>query len=763
MDYNETSTILDITNTVDNKDCGKEILNNLLKKLLGHKLNKLEKKSKEEDSNLKVMSKVSQKIILALEYYSHKVRKEIYLRKHKNDESTKKMINEENSIQKESTKDKETVENIIDENALKEEKKQEKKENKTESIEKKKTEKQVEKSTSPKSEKNNILNTSIKPNKKEKKMDVFSRLASKSIGHFKKFKYDLNGLKNSDNTASTKSIHNTKQNSSNKSQVKMTPKKRKEIKKVIQTTTPGRGKELNLEGMSSRGLVSMKRKTMSIIPDIDIENNNKEARHTYCKTIVGIKKNNDSDITLKNENKIKNKEKGKNISKGNNILSTEANNINIENKDKNNDVKITNTILSKKDKNDNLFKNKNKDLLKESNNHKIFLDDEILKNVNKDELLVSEPLKTSEIMINTINNNQNKNNDSNTSPKKSNEKNINNIKTIHDTNTSSNNNSRNLNNNSSINKQIENQKMSNNINEIILANQNRNLQYLNDDEINFTLIEQDSVKDDVDLNKTIDLNISGLSEQLSLEEKFQAHLDEISRYLENRDLCNIFLLNKESYKTLMNILISKTEITIDILEEEIMKLKETNRDINFDKIQIKPFKFNSNSSRAVSLLNTSSGYNVIKFQKENEKLNKEILLIFDIYFIAAGKKKNIIRLDDQEKMDFITNYFKDSIEKTSLGTLIEKEINGKIFDDDIITSLYKYSYKHIRIISPNHFQKHNKDIAIFVFVIKNILDHLGLLDQSNIKPDKEFILYNARLSYNRKLLDELNKIFDKKN
>ena len=752
MDYSETSTILDITSTVENKDCGKEILNNLLRKLLGHKLNKLEKKNKEEEGNLKLMSKVSQNIILTLEYYSHKVRKEIYLRKHKNDESTKKMIKEENTIQKESIKDKTIVENIIDEYTLKEEKK----EIKTESIERKKTEKRIGKSTSPKSEKNNnnILDTSTKSNKKEKKMDVFSRLASKSIGNFKKFKYDLNTLKNNKNTASTKSLHNTKQNSSNKNQVKVTPKKRKDFKKLTQISTPGRP---NLEG-------SLKRKTVSIIPVIDIDNNNKEGRHTYCKTSGGIKKNDD----VENENKSKNKEKEKNLSRNrkSNIISTEINNINIENKDKKDDksdVKITNTILAKNDKSENLFKNKSKELLKESYNNKIFLDDELLKNVNKDELLVSESLKTSSIMNNSLNNNQNKNNVSSTSTNKNNETNITNLKPIRDTNIN-NNNSQNLNNNNISNdKHHENQKLSNNINDIILASQNRNLQYLKDDEVNFTLIEQDSLKDDVDLNKTIDLNISGLSEQLSLEEKFQAHLDEISRYLDNRDLCNIFLLNKESYKSLMNILISKSEITIDILEEEIMKLKETNRDINFDAIHIKPFKFNSNSSRAVSLLNTSSGFNIIKFQKENEKLNKEILLIFDIYFIAAGKKKSIIRLNDQEKMDFITNYFKDSIEKMNLGTLIEKEINGKIFDDDIITSLYKYSCKHIRIISPNHFQKHNKDIAIFVFVIKNILEFLGLLDPSSIKPDKEFILYNARLNYNRMLLEELNNIYEKKN
>ena len=96
------------------------------------------------------------------------------------------------------------------------------------------------------------------------------------------------------------------------------------------------------------------------------------------------------------------------------------------------------------------------------------------------------------------------------------------------------------------------------------------------------------------------------------------------------------LVNKECYKTIMNILISKTEITIDILEEEISKIKESNKDINFDELKINPFKFNENSSRAVFLLNNNSDFNLINI---NNKMSREIFIIFGIFFIAVGKKK----------------------------------------------------------------------------------------------------------------------------
>ena len=41
-------------------------------------------------------------------------------------------------------------------------------------------------------------------------------------------------------------------------------------------------------------------------------------------------------------------------------------------------------------------------------------------------------------------------------------------------------------------------------------------------------------------------------------------------------------------------------------------------------------------------------------------------------------------------------------------------------------SLYEWSYKNIDTINPNHFQIINKDIAKFVYIIKNILDYFGI-------------------------------------
>ena len=214
----------------------------------------------------------------------------------------------------------------------------------------------------------------------------------------------------------------------------------------------------------------------------------------------------------------------------------------------------------------------------------------------------------------------------------------------------------------------------------------------------------------------------------------------------------------------MNFLISKTEIKIDIFEEEISKLIEDNKNIlNIDvnNIKNKIFEFNANSSRAISLLNTVSMNNFTKIK--NEYLNnKEIIIIFDILFIAQGKLEIITMDNNEKKWEYIFNYFKDYISNQSMGSFIEKNLNKKIFDNNIINSLYKYANKYLNIISPNHFQKINKDIAILIFILKDLLEHLGMMtDQVN--PEKEIILINSRLQSNKETLEKLNEMNNKIN
>lgn len=755
------STIIDYKMEYNNNS-SKEILSNLLKKMLEHKITKLEKRHKEETNALRTMSKISQNIIITLQNYTKEVKKEIYKIRHKYDENSQKK-NEIKSSEKNDILNSdiniesfiESKENILEKSNI----------NNISNIEKIK---RGSKSIDAKKAKELFLSPETSQKKmikiKKEKTDVFSRLASKSIGNFKKNKMNIIEQLNNNNSKSK-----SKKNISKK-KINNIQNKKNDINLNIKEDTPSRPeKKTDKSLLKLTSTPKAKQKQLKRFSQISLEmtktaESTQTLREKNSKTLNSskIKKmNSKSKIISKKTKKEEKKENQENI-----------NDISVDNKIK--EIKIENVILSDKDlKNENFQEEKKKSI-----NDKILLDEEILNNVNKDELLIST------IKIENINETENNNIDNNNLIKDFSLKES--INTNIDINNNNDNNNLIKRQSSEINNSLNSFNKSNNdINNIKLINSNnekkeekkkekyksnicdldnivlpkRITNFLdNDKEINFSLInnsQNEFDNNDQEFNKTIDLNISGLSEHLSLEEKFEGHLDEITRFLDTNDLCKLMLVNKECYKTIMNILISKTEITIDILEEEISKIKESNKDINFDELKINPFKFNENSSRAVFLLNNNSDFNLINI---NNKMSREIFIIFGIFFIAVGKKKEYINLiSDEEKMNYTNNYFK---KENSLGKIIEKEIKGKIFDDKIIASLYKYSYRYLNIISPNRFQKINKDFAIFVFVIKNILEHIGALEEKN-EPQKEYILYNARLKNNKEILEILNGYFDK--
>ena len=85
-------------------------------------------------------------------------------------------------------------------------------------------------------------------------------------------------------------------------------------------------------------------------------------------------------------------------------------------------------------------------------------------------------------------------------------------------------------------------------------------------------------------------------------------------------------------------------------------------------------------------------------------------------------------------------------------------------NDEIINSLYEYSHNYLNVITPNFFKETNNDIALFVFIVKNILEQVGITKDVNTKNKKNIInlykLYNVRINYNSSILQKLNKIND---
>ena len=261
----------------------------------------------------------------------------------------------------------------------------------------------------------------------------------------------------------------------------------------------------------------------------------------------------------------------------------------------------------------------------------------------------------------------------------------------------------------------------------------------------------------------------------NLYEKLKLNISYILKYLKLQDILNLYQTNKEILNIIINIQIKDTQKTIDEINS-ILISKNINiinmNDVSFVK-DIKPFELNNNSIKALSLLNSISKTNFIKSimnYKNQSKINKntnKIILIFDLYFIALGKKKILNSLNNNKKLEYIANYFKNNKNKL-IGTIIENDLKGKQFDNYIIDSLYEYSYQYINIINPNYYNNINKDIAILVFLIKNILDYVGIsyMDSKSFNNNKnneqKIILINrSRLTTKSILLQKYNHILNK--
>ena len=255
------------------------------------------------------------------------------------------------------------------------------------------------------------------------------------------------------------------------------------------------------------------------------------------------------------------------------------------------------------------------------------------------------------------------------------------------------------------------------------------------------------------------------------QDNFKTCIQYFLKFLSFGELFVLCKTKKEILKIILNLLINQTEKSIDSINS-IIKIYNVNnsKDLITTK-KLKPFELNLSSQKAISLLNSISKINFIKSIKScNTGKNtniKKIILIFDIYFISIGKKNalNNLNSDNNKKIEYICNYFKNN--KTKLiGNIIENDLKIKKFDDLIINNLYEYSKEYIDIINPNYYKKINKDIAIFVFVIKNILDFVGISFINNKEENKNIEqkvinIHKSRLNAKNIILDKFNQILNK--
>ena len=250
------------------------------------------------------------------------------------------------------------------------------------------------------------------------------------------------------------------------------------------------------------------------------------------------------------------------------------------------------------------------------------------------------------------------------------------------------------------------------------------------------------------------------------EEKLESNIDFIIDYLSIKDLLNLALVNKEFYKTIIKYLADKIEIKIEEIKGKINEIIiKANGYIILKNKDFNKIEKNIFDERAMNLIDSISKKKLFK-EKSSLMNNKDIILLFEIFFISIGKKYDIVKFDtddsdiNKKRWNYFCNYFNNN-ETKYIKNIIEMALINRKISNEVINSLFEWSNKFIDRIKPNHFQIINKDIAIFSYIIKDLLDYFGISNEKKINLQKLYILHNVRLDVNEKIYSKLNQMLNK--
>ena len=258
-------------------------------------------------------------------------------------------------------------------------------------------------------------------------------------------------------------------------------------------------------------------------------------------------------------------------------------------------------------------------------------------------------------------------------------------------------------------------------------------------------------------NNTLHFNLD--NNCFTFEEKLEMNYENIFKYLNNQDIYNLCLTNKNCFNLTMNFLMIKFTNKKEKINDEIENLKKKYDLKKINTIKNLPsFSLNNNSKRALLLLNQSSSSKL--FHLKNQIPNKDIIMIYHLYLYSINPNLFKNCCDLKEIWIKICDYFnKRNI--NAIGFFVEKELNGKIFDKSIVNGLYNILGNNINKINPHYYQKLDKVTAIFVFIIKDILEFIGISKDKNFDPSKKIFLLYSRLENITIALEKLNIISNK--
>ena len=256
-----------------------------------------------------------------------------------------------------------------------------------------------------------------------------------------------------------------------------------------------------------------------------------------------------------------------------------------------------------------------------------------------------------------------------------------------------------------------------------------------------------SIKIDNNENEnSISLNIK-LNDEILSNEKL---IDKICDYLEIYDLINFKNINKKNKKMIMAYFMKNLEKDKIYFLDKKQELKVDESNLP-PKLDIKDLVLSKGALKAIDLLNEVL---LNKIFSDEKVLNDDILLIYRIYFQMIGHPYKYIAKDNNELFwDKCRHYFLNETNGGKTGDLLQKIINeGKVnISGDNLYQLYKLTKKDLNKLAPQYFSKMCGTTGLFVFIIKDILDFVGISNTVKSQDKGYWTFVNILESINKKM------------
>jgi len=177
--------------------------------------------------------------------------------------------------------------------------------------------------------------------------------------------------------------------------------------------------------------------------------------------------------------------------------------------------------------------------------------------------------------------------------------------------------------------------------------------------------------------------------------------------------------------------------------------------------QIKPIEYTRGALKALSLLNEPEYQKIFD---DDTIPSSDLILVYKIYFQLINKDTDIINLihnssDEALIWENIFKYIKSNTEDDKLGDLFKEELNNMDCSIENIFNLINIvnQNKNKDKLNPLFYSKLCPTTGLLIFLIKESLDYLGVLESNKTPPQRLIQIYQHYIDLNKEKLEDINK------